>query len=274
MICPYWGLEGMDASAFIDKVREAGYDGIEINVPEDPGFRRDLGFELDLLREEGREFLFVAQQVLPPARETPVEYIRRMQARLYELASLRPTFINSHTGKDHFSFDDNCRIIEACTHISAETGIPVLHETHRGRFTFHAASLLPYLEVFPEIELAADLSHWCVVSESLLEDQAAILERIMPRVTHIHARVGYAQGPQVADPRSPEWEAHLERFLGWWGTILLHRQTLGYASTTICPEFGPAPYMPVLPFTRQPVGNQWEINVAMKSILETWFRKK
>jgi sugar phosphate isomerase/epimerase len=273
MICPYWGMESLGASEFMDRVRGAGYDGIEINVPSSLEFRRNLGFELDLLREEGKDFTFIAQQWVPPARESPAEYIRRMKARLYELVPLKPTFINSHTGKDYYSFDDNCRIIEACLHISEETGIPILHETHRGRFSFHAASLLPYLEEFPEIRLTADFSHWCVVSESLLEDQEALLERVIPHVDHIHARVGYEQGPQVNDPRSPEWSRYLERFLGWWASILLFRRDQGKSLTTLSPEFGPVPYMQAQPFTLQPVGNQWEINVAMKEILELWFRK-
>lgn len=38
---------------------------------------------------------------------------------------------------------------------------------------------------------------------------------------------------------------------------------------TITPEFGPAPYMPLLPFTQQPLGNQWEINRKMMERLQT-----
>jgi sugar phosphate isomerase/epimerase len=266
-VCPYWGMEGLGASAFMDKVQEAGYDGIEVNLPDDDDFKRDLGFELDLLREEGKDFVFIAQQYVPPLRETAEEYRRRMETRLYEVAALRPAMINSHTGRDFYSFEENCRIIETCMHISAETGIPILHETHRGRFSFHAASLLPYLEVFPTLTLTADLSHWCLVSESLLEDQADILAAVFTRVAHIHARVGFEQGPQVNDPRSPEWQTHLERYLGWWREILRYR---GDVVTTLTPEFGPVPYMPTLPFTRRPVADQWEINLAMKGILEKY----
>ena len=62
-------------------------------------------------------------------------------------------------------------------------GIRVLHETHRGRFAFHTASLLPYLHRFPQLRLTADFSHWCTVSESLLSDQQGLLNQIIPRFT-------------------------------------------------------------------------------------------
>ena len=37
---------------------------------------------------------------------------------------------------------------------------------------------------------------------------------------------------------------------------------------TITPEFGPWPYMPALPFTRQPITSQWEVNVYMRDLLK------
>ena len=36
---------------------------------------------------------------------------------------------------------------------------------------------------------------------------------------------------------------------------------------TILTEFGPADYMPALPYTRQPVADQWGINVHMMQLL-------
>ena len=165
-LCPYWGKEGTDASLFIQQVREAGYDGVEVNVPQ------DSSFEIALVNNiKQYQLFFVAQQWLPPEKETVAGYIKRMQKSLYRLAGFEPKFINSHTGKDFFSFDDNCRIIEAAQTISLQTGILIVHETHRGRFSFHANTLLSYLERFPDVKLAADFSHWCTVSESMLNDQ-------------------------------------------------------------------------------------------------------
>jgi len=251
-----------------------GYDGIEINFPDSTEFIINFLKELDTVRNERKDFIFIAQQVLPSANESVDEYVKRMSAGLNALTKLNPDFINSHTGKDYYSFDDNCRIIEAVLNISTNSGIRILHETHRGRFTFHASSLLRYLKKFPELELTGDISHWCTVSESMLSDQQNILEKIIPRISHIHAIVGYEHSPQVYDPMAPEWRNHLNIFMNWWEEIIMQKEKEGVDSFTICPESGPVPYMPVVPFTQQPIGNQWKINAAMKDLLKKYLIAK
>jgi len=266
--CTYWGQEELDAPDFIDKVLVENYDGIEINPPESKEFLNDLMTILDSVRTERNDFVFIGQQVLPQSNETVDEYIGRMIKRLHDIAALQPDFINSHTGKDYFSFDDNCKVIEATMQVAEKTGIPILHETHRGRFSFHAASLLPYLQKFPEMKLAADFSHWCTVSESLLQDQRPILEAVIPYVGHIHARVGFEHGPQVNDPFAPEWGLHVQTFIEWWKKIIADPQKKNRTKMTVTTEFGPAPYMPLLPYTRQPTADQWKINARFKDLLK------
>jgi hypothetical protein len=85
--------------------------------------------------------------------------------------------VNSQTGKDFFSFDENVRILERAFAIQQATGVKIVHETHRGKFSFHGRTLLPYLERFPDLRLTADFSHWCNVSESLLQDQGPLCSR-------------------------------------------------------------------------------------------------
>jgi hypothetical protein len=269
--CTYWGEEGTKASLFFARALKEDYDGVEINLPESEAFIYDFLISLDNLRAGNERFGFIAQQVLSPADESVDEYLSRMTARLEFLATLKPDFINSHTGKDYFSFDDNCRIIEAAENIAARSGIPILHETHRGRFTFHAASLLPYLEKFPHLKLTGDFSHWCTVSESMLQDQKEIMETIIPRIHHIHARVGYEQSPQVNDAFAPEWKQHMDTFVNWWRKIIETQSALGKRSMTITPEFGPVPYMPTLPHTQKPLADQWQLNTLMKVTLKRKF---
>ena len=115
--------------------------------------------------------------------------------------------------------------------------------------------------------MVGDFSHFCVVSESLLEGQEAFIEQIIPHIKHIHARVGSQQASQVSDPAAPEWQPHLHRFLGWWKQMVAYHRQRATDTLTITPEFGPSPYMPALPFTQQPIGNQWEINLFMKDFL-------
>ena len=257
-ICTYWGKQHMPVGTFVETALDAGFDGIELNISPDKKFIRTLSEAV--AHNNG---ILIAQQWVPPARESVEQYRTRMTASLTHQASLAPVFINSHTGKDYYSFDENCSLIETAKEIEENTGVKILHETHRGRFTHHAASLLPYLQKYPKLELCADFSHFCAVSESLLEDQEEILDRIIPAVRYIHARVGYDQSAQVNHPFAPEWELNLMRFVSWWQRIIDQARERGEEIFHICPEFGPAPYMPALPFTGQPVADQWQINLEM-----------
>ena len=58
--------------------------------------------------------LLIAQQWMPPVNESVSAYRERMQKYIRNLASLNPEMINSHTGKDFFSFEDNCLILKDC----------------------------------------------------------------------------------------------------------------------------------------------------------------
>ena len=272
--CSYWGQEETKASLFFARVLEEEYDGVEINLPESAEFVRDFESTLANIRSVKKNFVFIAQQVLAPAHESVDEYIIKMKARLEFLATLKPDFINSHTGKDYFSFNDNCRIIEAAENIASRSGIPILHETHRGRFTFHAASMLPYLDKFPQLKLTGDFSHWCTVSESMLQDQKSIVEQIIPHIHHIHARIGYEHSPQVNDPFAPEWRQHTDIFVCWWKKIIAAQSVNGKRSLTLTPEFGPVPYMPTLPYSQKPLADQWQINAQFKNVLKRKFSIK
>ena len=60
--------------------------------------------------------------------------------------------------------------------------------------------------------------------------------------------------------------------LKWWDAIIAHHQGANTASLTITPEFGPPPYMPVVPFTQQPLANQWEINLYIVSLFKSRYK--
>lgn len=266
-ICTYWGQGHLPIGEFVTKALEAGFDGVDVNIPFDEKFTASL---TGAIKSSGGSF--IAQQYLPPTIETFDQYRNKLKDYLLYLVALNPLFINSHTGKDFYSFDENSILIEDCLSIFKQTGIKVIHETHRGRFSYHASSLLPYIQKFENLEFNADFSHFCVVSESLLEDQEHILEKIIPRCSYIHARVGFGQAAQVNHPFAPEWQATLERFVSWWQRIIEVAKSKGEKTFYVCPEFGPAPYMPALPFTQQLVSNQWDINVQMMKYLKNNFQ--
>ena len=264
---PHWGSESLSCSDYFKIVEQEGFDGIEINIPMEPNFQRDLLQSIQHQRKSKTDFLFVAQQVLGLQKETPEEYLQRALQRLEFIAQFQPDFINSHTGKDHYSFSDNCRIIEALEEFSVQCGIPIYHEIHRGRFTFHSTTTLNYLEIFPKLKFVGDFSHWCVVSESLLQDQEEVIEKIAPNIYHLHARIGTEQASQVNHPFAPEWKEHLDRYLIIWKQVLSHHSDK--IEFSITPEFGPFPYMPQSPFDQKPLSNQQQINIEMKNYLKT-----
>ena len=78
------------------------------------------------------------------------------------------------------------------------------------------------------------------------------------RTDHIHARVGYPEGPRVSDPRAGELRQAFERHLVWWDRVVERKRILNQV-LTITPEFGPFPiwYTPAnTGAAGQPVGGK------------------
>jgi len=263
---PHWGYEHRDFGAFCKEVSETGFDGIELNLAEDRVWAEK---QLDTLAAHGLEY--IAQHSGTRLHDFAA-HCDHYRASLERIAAFKPPFINSHTGMDFFSFEQNLVLIDMAADVSLSTGVPICHETHRGRFPYHAALTCPYLQARPELRLTADFSHWCCVSESLLQGQEPFVEAAIGRADHIHSRVGHEQGPQINDPRAPELGDTVGRFLGWWDRIVdLHRAKRSGRLTITC-EFGPWPYTMQLPLTRQPVASQWDVNLHMLRLLRERYR--
>jgi len=262
-----WGSSDIPLKQFFQKISEAGFDGVEMNIPYDQDYSLQVK---TLLKEFG--LILIAQQWLPPAEETVDGYIARMKTYLQHLASFQPLLINSHTGKDFFSFEENCLIFEEANNFCKNEGVKIVHETHRGRALFSTYSAKQYFSRFPDLRINADFSHWCCVSESLLQDQNEIIELAIQRTDYIHARVGHEQGPQVnhllAEENSKTLNAHLE----WWQRIIEKAKLNEKEEIAICTEFGPEPYLQTFPFTNKPVTEQWELNRIMKHLLQEKFK--
>ena len=264
--CPRWGSEALSWADFARKVRAAGYDGVETSLPL--GDQRATDEILGALAGQGLQLI---AQHWETTNGDVAEHCREYRARLEWVAAAKPLFINSQTGRDWFTPEQNRRVLGVADDVAARTGVKIVHETHRGKFAYAAAVTATFLRDDPSLRLTADFSHWCNVSESLLEDQADALALAIERTDHLHARVGHAEGPQVSDPRAPEWQSAVNAHLTWWDRVVERHRKAGAATFTVTPEFGPAPYMPALPYTAQPVADQWGINVHMMELLrERW----
>lgn len=260
--CPRWGCEMIGWEEFCTKVKEAGYDGVETGIPFDANERQVMQQAL-----AENELLLIGQYYQSYEKEFE-EHLKNFKSHLDNMVGLVPLKIDSQTGKDYFSFEENCRLFDAAFSFSERTGIPVAHETHRNKALFAAHITRSFLEKIPQLKITADFSHWCNVSESFLEEQEEAIDLAMGHTIHIHARVGHPQGPQVTDPRLPEWENALDKHVLWWKRIAKYHEKDGKDVLTVTPEFGPKPYMPSAPRTGQPLADQWEINVWMMNFLK------
>lgn len=170
-----------------------------------------------------------------------------------------PVFINAHSGADSWSLNEAIDFYGQALELEKELGIPISHETHRLRCFGNPWMTRDILKHHPDLKLTVDLSHWVCVCERLLPDFGEIIALVAKHAHHLHARVGFEQGPQVPDPRAPEWEQHLAAHEAWWDTIWDAQRQRGVAVSTLCPEFGPFPYLHSIPYSREPIADLREI---------------
>jgi hypothetical protein len=255
-----WGMEAPSVDAALQAIRDGGFGAVEMGVPEDADGRQALR---EALARTGLSL--VAQQWT--SGRTAEDHARSFEEQYRRAAEMHPLFVNSHTGRDVFTLENNLVVFRAAERLESEIGVTVLHETHRGRALYCVPAATALLAAMPSIRLTADFSHWCCVHESLLEDQEQGVAAAIEASWHIHARVGHPQGPQVTHPGAPEWKEAVEAHVGWWKRIAERHRQRGSPWLTVCPEFGPIPYMPTLPWTRQPVADLWQVNLFMKEAL-------
>lgn len=255
-----WGRQ-ISWDAFCEKTKSSGYDGLETWFPSDAKSQKEL--KAALAKYDLKVGFLNGTNKSLPFEESLTAYTKHFKT----LIGWEPAYINCHTGNDFFTFEQNKAFIDAANKIAKENNVPIYHETHRGRFSYNLPGTKKYIQAIPELKMTLDISHWMVVHESLLQNQDAELEGVLNRSHHIHARVGHAESPQVNDPEAPEWKKAVDRHMDIWEKVI--RQKWETQDTyTITTEFGPADYMPTLPYTRVPVADQWKANTYMMSALK------
>lgn len=178
------------------------------------------------------------------------EHIDQFKEQLATLSSLpshqMPIHVNCHTGCDSFTQDQAQELFEEVLRIGRDLGIPISHETHRGRILGSPWMCLRMIEKFKDLRITLDISHWNVVAERLIPID--VLRPVFCRVDHVHARIGTHESPQVGDPRARYSTIFTEYHELVWKSIW----QIGMASSkrvfTMTPEYGPAQdfYMPQL----------------------------
>jgi hypothetical protein len=87
-----------------------------------------------------------------------------------------------------------------------------------------------------------------------------VVDFLAPNVIHTQCRVGYDHGPQVSDPRSPEWIHYMGGMEFWWDKIWQNQLARGCEYTTMLAEHGPPTYQAWVPGTKKPLASIWDIN--------------
>jgi len=276
-----------EAPAVLRRIKAMGYDGVEVDVstamrigmPRWQAVLEEAGllwiamvFSCGLAPTPGNLGLKSEVGLEHPADNADAPHdVERHKAvwggQVLEALRLRPVLhaITSHTGKDYFTASEAHAMLEHCLAFEAEHcaphGVCVNHETHRGRILYTPWTTPDFCARHPAMTLCADLSHFCVVAEAecTQAELSRVVAEITPRVRHVHARVGFPEGPQVPDPRGPGFTRYMEGHMAWWAAIFDAAAAAGLPTISCTPEFGPKDYVPQSG-AGEPVANIWEIN--------------
>ena len=241
--------------------REKAWDGLEGPSPIAP---RGRAVFRQRLADEGLSYLAeicTAGSYVPRPHTTVAEHLASFHEQAEAAVECAPLFLTVLGGRDAWSLAESVEFFGAADAFAQSLGVIASFETHRSRALFHPWITREVLRQLPALRLTCDFSHWCCVCERLvLDEEPELLALFAAHAQHIHARVGYDQGPQVPHPAAPEYRAALEAHERWWSAIWEAQQPAGAGFSTMTPEFGPDGYLHTAPFTAEPVGDLVEIN--------------
>ena len=247
-----WGVDLTHGlQQYLPRWREVGYEALETSIRTVPDREALLRF----LKENAFQWIpqIFSNDFVPGG--TVREHLDSLRVQIEECLDHGPTFFNAHSGYDNWSAVEAEDFYGQALALEKETGIPISHETHRLRYFGTPWQTRQILKLFPDLRVTCDFSHWVCVCERLLPDMEETIALAARQCHHLHARVGFEEGPQVPDPAAPEYTAHLKSHESWWNIIWQSQSARGVTESTLTPEFGPPPYMHTLPHTHVPVAD-------------------
>jgi len=221
---------------------------------------------VSLLNENNLNYIAeitTAGSYVPYRKASLQQHLDSLEEKLQHSAALKPLFVTCLGGCDAWPESMSIVFFQQAIALANKYDLNISFETHRSRSLFNPWITQRIVEQIPAISLTVDFSHWCVVCERLMDTELDVIHAIANNVKHIHARIGYEQGPQVPDPRAPEYNYALRAHQSWWEIIWQAQLKSNKQATTMTPEFGPDGYLHEIPFSVEPVANLWELNTWM-----------
>lgn len=245
-----WGVDPPWEPVY-PQIKTLRYVGIEVAI----SLIKDRSAFIEMLQENRFHFI----PMIFTEGKSVDEHIVSFKKQVDEAVRFNPIHITCHSGRDFFTEDGSFRFFQEALKYEADAGVSVAHETHRGRIFYNPWITAKLLDRFIDLKLCCDFSHWVCVCERLIDDQIEIIKQCAEHAIHIHARVGYMEGPQVPDPRAAEYKNELEAHERWWSIVWAAQKQRGAKYSTLTPEFGPPPYLHTLAHTNVPVADLWDV---------------
>ena len=254
-----WGFDD-SIEAAISEALQANMQGIEGPTPTSASAQQHMSL---LLKDNDLQFIAeitTAGRYVPERHASLQQHLDSLEVKLEHSAALDPLFVTCLGGCDAWPESQSIEFFQGAMELASHYDLTISFETHRSRSLFNPWVTQRMVEQLPDMLLTVDFSHWCVVCERLMDSELDVINAIADHVQHIHARVGYDQGPQVPDPRAPEYDYALRAHQRWWEIVWQSQMKRQCLSSTMTPEFGPDGYLHLMPYTQQPVANLWELN--------------
>lgn len=251
---------------------ETGFDGLECNLDHRCLQNISAAEIVPLLRACDQHLileLVTGGDYAPDLSWTPQQHLEQLGELVARALEFEPLKMSLITGSDSWVDSVQHWFLASVLDLIDPLSVPVSLETHRSRSLFNPWCLPSWLQRHPRLRVTADLSHWCAVSERLMTPDLAPIRAIAAHVDHIHARVGHPQGPSVSHPFAPEWADALEAHRSCWQMFLDSANPVRCQPFTITPEFGPDGYMPLQPFSAEPLADVQALNAGMASWLRS-----
>lgn len=224
-------LAGQDLVRGLERIAEAGFDGITIDFV-DPGAARET---VGLARGLGLRWNAQCYPRDPGMLAGALELVSELGAE----------FVNAQPNATPFTLAESVAFLEGLQEVAVTSPVPVLYETHRDRVTTDLFHTLQLLDELPWLRLTADLSHYLVGREfpfPVSDANHELIRRITDRSDAYHGRVGTREQVQV--PLFPHHQPWIDLYAGWWrsGFASWRARAAADAELVFLVELGPPPY--------------------------------